>query len=71
MSPEAWVAILTAAGAFLLAVAAVIRELRGLRTQIDGRLEQMLTLTRNSAAARGNLEGRAELTRERDLDPKG
>ncbi len=37
-------------------------------TKIDGRMDELLELTRKAAHAQGNLEGRAEQTQERKDD---
>lgn len=50
-------AVLTALAAVLLAVAELIRQVRSTRRQIDGRMDELLRLTRSSSLAEGKLEG--------------
>lgn len=59
MTTEQLVAVLGAVTALVLAFAAVLRQVGELRREVDGRLTQLLELTRVSATAKGDLQGRA------------
>lgn len=43
-------------------------KLAQLKKDVNGRLTQLLDLTRKSSNAEGNLEGRADLKQEQDFD---
>lgn len=66
MSEPIIIAIIS--GSFTLAGIAITLfvnwRLGRIRKDINGRLTELLNLTRNSSTAKGNLEGRAELKEE-------
>ena len=64
MSPEQLVAVLAGITALLVATGAVLRQVLELRREVDGRLTQLLELTRTAAVSRGDLQGRAAAATE-------
>lgn len=58
MTTEQLVAVLGAITALVIAVGAVMQQLLALRKQIDGRMGEMLELTRLAATREGELQGR-------------
>ncbi len=69
MSPEQIVALLVAFAGVLSAVGVVIAQVASLRRAVDGRMTEMLELTRQSADATGQLAGRAFAT-DAPRDPR-
>jgi len=64
VSPEQLVAVLAGFTALLVAAGAILRQLLELRREVDGRLTQLLNLTRTSSVALGDLQGRAAAATE-------
>jgi hypothetical protein len=64
VSPEQLVALIVALTGLLGAVGIAIRQIVELRREVDGRLTQLLELTRVSSVARGDLQGRAAAASE-------
>lgn len=58
-------AVLGAVTALLVAVGAILAQIRGLRRQVDGRLTELLALTRQHAVLEGHMAGRAEMLEDR------
>lgn len=58
MSPEQWTALLGAITALAVAVSAVLLQIRGLRADLNGRVQQLIAVSAESARKQGELEGR-------------
>lgn len=57
ISPSESAAILTAAAAVLTAIAALFVQIRKLEARVDGRLTELLEMTRRASKAEGVVEG--------------
>ena len=58
MSVEQFVAVLGGFTALLVAIGTLLVQVRSLRQQVDGRLTELLSLTRSSSRAEGALDER-------------
>lgn len=68
MSAEQVVAILGAVGALVLALTALIVQVRGLRTDINGRMTKLVEAVSTASHKEGELEGR-DFARQQLLEP--
>lgn len=59
MTPEQFVAIIGALTALIIAVTAAWVQLRATHQLVNGRMQELLQLTRDSSKAEGKLEGPA------------
>lgn len=63
MTPEQWTALVGAITALVVAVGAVLVQLRGLRNDLNGRVSQMIDSTALAHRKQGELEGRDFMAR--------